>query len=309
MTRRARTALAATTAAALLALAGCGADEPPPEAALPAPGDTATPAPATTGAPDPSDAPEDGLLPSYGGDEGGPSYVALGDSYAAAPGVPTTEFARGCLRSDRDYAHVLAADQGLALTDVSCSGAATQDVVDLQLPFVGADTELVTVTIGGNDFDLFSTVLRGCLGQAGQPGAPCTEATSADVEAALPQIGDAVGTLLDHVVAAAPDARVVVVGYPDLLPEQGSCPDLVPIADGDYPYVDALTEELSALLRTAADDRDLDFVDVHAASQGHDVCSDDPWVNGQETAEDGTIPFHPFASEQAAVAALVADLL
>jgi len=66
---------------------------------------------------------------------------------------------------------------------------------------------------------------------------------------------------------------------------------------------------LSAALREEAGQRGLTYIDVHAASQGHDVCSSDPWVNGQNVASDGTIAFHPFAREQAAVASMIAKFL
>src|SRR4051794_36739602 len=55
------------------------------------------------------------------------TYVALGDSYTAAPFVPTTDLARGCLRSDHNYPALLARSLGAKLRDASCSGATTAD--------------------------------------------------------------------------------------------------------------------------------------------------------------------------------------
>ena len=53
-------------------------------------------------------------------------YVALGDSYTAAHGVPGTDWLDGCLRSDRNYPHLVAeALPEVTLVDVSCSGTAT----------------------------------------------------------------------------------------------------------------------------------------------------------------------------------------
>ena len=96
----------------------------------------------------------------------GPRYVAMGDSAAAAPLVPEQAQPVGCLKSTNDYPSVLARRIGAAsFTDVTCSGARTEDLVSRsqptrtgpvppQLDAVTADTQLVTVTIGGNDVDL-----------------------------------------------------------------------------------------------------------------------------------------------------------
>lgn len=229
-------------------------------------------------------------------------YVALGDSYAAAPGVPETSGADGCFRSSGNYPNqVAAAVDGVALSDESCSGATTADVLEKQVPSLSGETDLVTLGIGGNDFNLFGGVLASCLS-----GTPCGAAAAAQVDDLLPRIEDNIGRLLDVVVESAPAAMVVVVGYPDLVPDSGTCPAL-PLAPGDYRLVDDATLRLTEALERQASGRDLVYVDVHTASQGHDVCADDPWVNGSEVAPDGTIPFHPFATEQTAVAELVVD--
>jgi hypothetical protein len=48
---------------------------------------------------------------------------------------------------------------------------------------------------------------------------------------------------------------------------------------------------------------------VWQASQGHDVCSADPWINGQRTDPTRAQQFHPFANEQAAIADLIVSSL
>ncbi len=243
----------------------------------------------------------------------GPQYVALGDSYAAAPGVPETSGVDGCFRSSGNYAQRLAAATGLTVTDVTCSGATSADVLERQVPAITPEAELVTVGIGGNDFDLFATLVQSCLSapppESDPSGTPCTDAVGPTVDEVLPRTAQAVQELFAAIDEAAPGARVVVVGYPYLLPDSGTCPELVPLAAGDYPLVNEATRRLSGVLRDAAAQQGFDFVDVQGPSRGHDICSDEPWINGQQVAEDGTIPFHPFAAEQQAVAELVASVL
>ncbi len=68
----------------------------------------------------------------------------------------------------------------------------------------------------------------------------------------------------------------------------------------------------SSALPVASADPDPEFqryVDVWSASQGHDVCSADPWINGQFTDPIRAAGFHPFANEQLAVAGLIGNAL
>lgn len=293
-----------------LALAGCGGSDTP----NPGKDDVSSTAPA-------SGAATSTTTSSAAVDPDALTYAALGDSYAAAPGVPTSDAAGGCFRSDHNYAHLLADDgeQPLALNDLTCSGATSDDVIAKQVPEVAADTDVVTIGIGGNDFGLFTRVVQGCFAltadptdpaASDNPAKPCTDTASSEVAKVADDIKANMGKVLDAIAEQAPDAEIIVVGYPALLPDDGTtCPDLIPLAAGDYPFVASINEGLSNGLKGEAKERGLDYVDVFTASKGHDVCSDDPWVNGVQTAADGTIPLHPFAEEQVAVAAMIADLL
>ena len=60
-------------------------------------------------------------------------------------------------------------------------------------------------------------------------------------------------------------------------------------------------------LARAAERTDTTYVDVWRASAGHDVCADEPWVNGQQGVQGGAIPFHPLPAGQRAVADLVVE--
>jgi lysophospholipase L1-like esterase len=253
-----------------------------------------------------------------------PTYVALGDSYTAAPGVPQTDLTTGCARSDGNYPRLVAAALGSELVDVSCSGASTLSLVGAQQTNGGAvppqfgalseDTSLVTVGIGGNDERLFQTMVGTCArlaSGAADDGSPCREQLGpSDQHGDL--LLEKVETIRGRVTAAltgvhdrAPSATVVLVGYPQPVPPRGTCPTL-PLAAGDYAYVRSSVEALNGALRAAADEADATFVDVAAASAGHDICAGaDAWVNGSQTDLSRAVAFHPFAAEQRAVADLV----
>lgn len=170
-------------------------------------------------------------------------YVALGDSYTAGPLIPWVRNARpACLRSTRNYPAVLAQllDVG-TLIDASCSGADTGDVraprrsfgppVPPQLDAVTADTDLVTVGIGGNDSDLFTTLVGGVR--------------PTDVRAVLDRTGRRVAGVVRAVHARAPQAVIAVVGYPRIVPARGGCATL-PFDCADIGYLDRVERRLNA---------------------------------------------------------------
>lgn len=258
--------------------------------------------------------------------EGAFEYVALGDSYTAAPLVPTTDTMDVCFRSDGNYPHLVAAAlPGSELADVSCSGAETSSITGSQsvggetlppqIEAVTAETDLVTIGIGGNDFGLFGSMALPCvrLADTDPRGAPCREANrgpSGDrLLAMVPRIRDNVRRVVEAVQERAPQATVVVVGYPRIAPPSGTCLGLLPLATGDYAYLGQLNRALSDAVLAAAEDAGAERVDVYAASRGHDVCSDDPWVNGITTDGERALALHPFAEEQQAVAELILERL
>jgi lysophospholipase L1-like esterase len=245
-------------------------------------------------------------------------YVALGDSFTAGPLIPTTDLARGCLRSDSNYPAIVAERLDIPeLVDVSCGGATTRDLtgrqattrgasVPPQLKAVTSETDLVTLGIGGNDFGLFHTLVTTCTGMGGErsTGSPCADRLrhgGVDLVARADQIGDRVAAGVGRIRERAPGATVAVVGYLRLAPERGRCRDL-PLARGDYEYGARVMGALNDALERAARRTDAIFVDMHAASEGHDVCSEEPWVNGRRTVQGEALSYHPFAEGMEAVA-------
>ena len=129
------------------------------------------------------------------------------------------------------------------------------------------------------------------------------------LRAKVARIGARVTASIKAIQKRAPNADVVLVGYPQPVPAQGSCPTL-PLAKGDYGYVRSIVVDLNRALGAAAERGQARFVDVLAASDGHDVCAGaEAWVNGSTTDLARAIAFHPFAGEQKAVADLVVDAL
>ena len=212
-------------------------------------------------------------------------YVALGDSYSAASGVlpPDPAAPPGCMRSSVNYPHVLAGATGAQLTDVTCGAAETKDYDESQQPGVApqidavqADTQLVTMTIGGNDSDVFINSIADCgaagASTAGQ-GSPCKDRYGSSFQDTIrtttyPSLVRA----LQAVRAKAPHAKVAILGYPWIMPSSGGCFDRMPVAEGDVAYVRGIQATLNDAVRRAAAAAGATYVDMNKVSEGHDAC-------------------------------------
>jgi len=250
-------------------------------------------------------------------------YVALGDSYSAASGVlpPDPAAPLLCLRSSRNYPHVLAARTGARLTDVTCGAAETKHFTTAQYPGVapqvdalGADTDLVTMTIGGNDSGVFIGAILAC-GAAGIAtlghGSPCKNLYGSRFEDTVRTTTyPALVSGLQAVRAKAPQARVAIIGYPWILPETGGCFDKMPVASGDVPYLRSLQTTLNDAVRRAAAATGATYVDMGGVSEGHDACRP-IGVRWIEPVLQTTNPVvvHPNALGEAQLAAQVATVL
>jgi lysophospholipase L1-like esterase len=242
---------------------------------------------------------------------GGP-YVALGDSYAAGPGIANQEASSLlCLRSDHDYPTLVAqAVSPTAFTDVSCSGAITNDMTGSQLgaapqfDALNAGDKLVTLTIGGNDAG-FAGIVVTCVALAltDPGGAPCenhyVSGGTDQLAATFAQVGPKVGAVLRGIHQRAPHARVLLVGYPDILPNsQATCAPGNPndglIATGDFPWLDSEERGLNGVLADEAAANGATFVDTFTSSVGHDICqaAGTRWIEGVFDIENGG-PVHP----------------
>lgn len=255
-------------------------------------------------------------------------YVAMGDSYTAAPLDPLDDakIIDDCLRSAENYPTLVAAELGIDVTDVSCSGASTVSIFGPQkfttitqppqIDAITTDADLVTIGIGANDFTFFTKMVFDCLDVADTDveGAPCRDKNvnargSDKLQRNLVKIRHNVERVVTAVAERAPDARILLVGYPQIIPSEGTCQPRLPLALGDYAYVLDLNLQLSEAVEEGGTAAGAEFIDMVAASQGHDICSDEPWVAGIRGKDNFAAGLHPYPAEQKAVAELVLERL
>lgn len=217
-------------------------------------------------------------------------YVALGDSYASGVGAGNYDPAGGdCKRSANSYPSLLQkAHSEYKLTDVSCSGATIEDVRANQLSAVNGDTDVVTVTVGGNDAQ-FSTVAADCLLNT---DSYCKSSTAMASYYARNQMVTELAGLYADIKERAPQAEIVVLGYPRVISETGTCP-LIDLSADKRTYMNGYADALNEGTEAAAAEQSVTFVDVRDAFQGHGACGSDSWINDLTNLSE---VFHPTAA-------------
>ncbi|OXM53897.1 SGNH/GDSL hydrolase family protein [Amycolatopsis alba] len=257
--------------------------------------------------------------------DGAGRYVALGDSYTASPGTGRPVGApSGCDRSDNNYPSLLAAKLRPAeFVDVSCGGATTEHLTGEQktrdgtnapqLDAVTGSTTLVTVGIGGNDVGFVG--FGGQCATQNQAASPCkTQLTAGGRDQLAERItaaADRLGGVLDQIRAKAHEARIVVVGYPTVLPDDnGGCWPVLPVGEGDVAYLRDSLKRLNTTLQETAKAHEAGFADMSTASKGRDMCSaaNRRWVEGPAPAVPGA-PLHPNARGEEGMAEVIQKLL
>ena len=241
-------------------------------------------------------------------------YVALGSSFAAGIGLGPRASGSPvhCFRTTAGYPALVAQRQALRLVDMTCSGSTSAHILDggqlllgPQLAAVGPQARLITITTGGNDVNYIGDLMAasggigGLVGWFNGPMKPAADRPYNRVRENLKRIAA-------HVRIKAPQARVVFVSYPAIFPEHGNCA-ATGVSDLQARISRDVARRLADVTREAAVDANALLVDMAALSQGHDACSQSPWVNGAVPTY-GTA-FHPNSPGSAAMAKAVFKVL
>lgn len=242
------------------------------------------------------------------------SYVAMGDSYTAGPGIlpPSPTAPAGCGQSLVNYPHLLASELNLSLTDVSCSGAKTENFTvpqvvpggpnPPQFDALSPSTEIVTIGMGGNDNNLFATLVGTCTAlDIGKPnvGAPCREAEEGFVNETIAKTKGPQEEALREVHVLAPKAKVYVVAYPEITPINGYCPTAIPWTTEDLRWFHFQVQARGDLnLALEAFKNGAIYTETFLQSFGHNACEElgTRWIEPLFGAL--TFPVHPNALGQ-----------
>lgn len=218
-------------------------------------------------------------------------YAGLGDSYSAGNGAFSTNLDSSCNRNTYAYPYLVAVDRpNTHLTFVACSGAVTDDVINEQVPSLSADTDHVSITIGGNDVG-FANLIFNCAGSWSFNCGNAVEDTKWKIENELPAKLDRTYAAIR---AAAPGATVVVLGYPRLFGKDLSCSGANGITAQEAVWANEVADLLDATTAGRAAAAGFTYQSSIRSFAGHEVCTRDPWVVGKSwSIADG---YHPSRS-------------
>jgi hypothetical protein len=217
------------------------------------------------------------LAPVPAAQAAAPSYVALGDSYASGTGTRSyIDDGTSCQRSTYAYPSLIAAARGYSLNFRACSGARISDVTNTQLGALTASTGYVTISVGGNDAG-FADVLTECATPwwAGDCDGAIDDA-QAFINNTLP---GRLSTLYASIRSKAPNATVVVVGYPRIFMGE-DCNAGTWFSPEEQTRLNQTADLLNARTRTQATNRGFAFANPTSRFVGHAVCDDVEWING-----------------------------
>lgn len=234
----------------------------------------------------------------------GKHLVALGDSYSSGVGTRSYYSDSGaCQRSPFAFPVVDAARVGATLSFMACSGATTASVLNTQLGTLSGTTTHVTISVGGNDAG-FSKVITTCA----QPfwASDCNGAidrAQAFVRGTLPGRLD---SLYSAIRDSAPNAKVIVVGYPRLFNGE-DCNAGTWFSPSEQTRLNATADLLDTTTRGRAANYGYTFADPRTAFTGHAVCDSSEWVNGLSNPVSES--YHPNRRGQSGYADIVDDHL
>jgi lysophospholipase L1-like esterase len=218
-------------------------------------------------------------------------YVALGDSYSS--GVGAGDESGSCDRSPNAYGSLWAsATSPASFTFDACSSATTSTVISSQLSSLSVSTTLVSITIGGNDAG-FSSIMETCILDS---TSACESAVSQAEQYANTTLPGNLAALFADIKADAPNAKVVVLDYPDFY--DLSVPICVGLSSADHQALDNGINDLDGVIQAATENAGFHFADIRTQFSGHELCDAAGWLNSVEIFDIHT-SYHPTATGQA----------
>lgn len=237
--------------------------------------------------------------------------VVLGDSYSAGlgagtPGPSTVINDPRCVVTSSGYAEALDERRAVELTtNAACSGAwagagpaepVHEDVPDvpqqidaaLEGRYLGAGTDLVTVTAGGNDVR-FARIIGACMTQ---DLSTCKAVVKQAEDVARIQVASALANDYGLINKAAPDATIVALGYPHLFSTEGATASPLS-AEAAEVFNDGVDTLNSIIEETAEKSESVVYVDVTKRFRNHGIGSSEPWINFDPTNLQDHNNFHP----------------
>jgi len=206
------------------------------------------------------------------------------------------------------------------LTDLSVSGATLLNVLNEpqttksgetfppQLQHLSPDTDIVTLTSGGNDMGYSSGMIRDSLMSYTGPLKDMIEGLLDPPPAAISadQLTDRLTSVIDKIREIAPKAKIYLIEYLAVLgPATQPNNNDMPLDRKLIEHYEERARSLANSHQNAASARSgVECVAMAKDSEGHCVGSAEPWVTGFSLTMflQGIVPYHPNLAGHTAVA-------
>ncbi len=272
---------------------------------------------------------------SYISGEGAHNY-----KWGAVPQYDTNSAQNKCHTSWDSYPYILGKRLAYTYDSVACSGAVMEDVINaseryenqlrpsIRQGLVSEDRlkevysnfipgninqdrfvqkykpNNILLSIGGNDIH-FKDILTLCV--LSGKGDPCFDSQT-ERKALLRFVygkHDALVATYQHILQQNPDAKLFVVGYPQVMKVDGNCGNNVHFDSSEVRFGALLISRLNDTIQRAAESVGAQYVDVEDAFGGNKLCEatgkNDAAVNGLTAGDDsllgmlGNESYHPTA--------------
>lgn len=238
-------------------------------------------------------------------------YAALGDSYSSGEGNPPFDPSSGdCHRSPAAWPRMIARQDPriVMAAHIACSGATSTSLRRRhkgeppqlrRLRNLPVPADLVTITVGGNDIG-FAPILADCF------------VSDCVVDGGLRRARQRIENDLPAALArdyrglqrAAPDANIVVVGYPRLFPSRARRAGCLWLSEPERRTLNRLAALLDRTIAESAEQAGVEYVSVLGSLRHHELCTRDSWIYPIGPFG-GQLRGHPIRAGQRAIAAVV----
>ncbi|WP_241840988.1 SGNH/GDSL hydrolase family protein [Rhodococcus erythropolis] len=200
-----------------------------------------------------------------------------------------------CSRSYENFAGKISRALDVAeFADVSCSAARAENIIDtpqlipnywpVQLDAVHPDTDLITISIGGNDSNsIFLGPLCVAPGPGTDRGCRYDPLANSVAQSGIDRAAGELDRILTAVTQRAPNARIYLIGEGGMISSRGCWPN-IPFSDADASWFMDYFARYNTKFDEVAHAHGVRTVDIAAASiaGGHDACAsaDQRWFEG-----------------------------
>ena len=234
------------------------------------------------------------------------TYVAMGDSVAAGIGLDTAADSSACYRTKESYPYLLSTQRNYNIIDLSCSGASTKNGI-LGTQVVNSATlssqmdrlfnltrpDLITMTIGANDLDWISYLLKCYTANCGS--VDDTVSVDSKIQLFAVNFKEILSTIQKHYNATPP--TLIITGYYQVFPASNQCQEMAGITSSELVWTRLQIDKLNKTIKdTTSAFSYVKFVPLDFSS--NELCASDSWVQGMTNKA----PFHPTVNGHKAIA-------